>query len=214
MFNLTSTLLSYVLLYKYLALFVITFLGAFALPLPSGTTLIASAAFSLQGYFSLPWIIIVGILGNMAGDSAGYWLARRFGAEVLRKIGLRKLVDSHRYALINEEICNHPILIIYFSRFMTGVAPTVNVVCGITKLSYRKFLTFEALGEFTEVSLWIFLGYVFGANWESLVRLSGPSWLLIFGGAILTYLFWHYIINSRRRPKFVRRIMEIFGEKK
>ncbi len=201
MFNLTSTLLSYVLIYKYLAIYVITFLGAIALPLPSGTTLIASAAFSLQGYFSLPWIIIVGILGNMTGDSAGYWLARRYGVEVLRKIGLRKLVDSKRYAVINQEISNHPIFIIYFSRFFTGIAPTVNVVCGITKLSYWRYLFFEAMGEITEVSLWSVLGFIFGANWQSVVKLTGPAWLFLVGGAILTYLLWRFIIK-----KYMKRI--------
>jgi len=213
MFNLTSVLLSYVLIYKYLAIYIITFLGAIALPVPSGTTLIASAAFSLQGYFSLPWVIIVGIVGNMTGDSAGYWLARRYGPEVLRKIGLRKLVDSEKSKMINNEIGNHPILIIYFSRFMTGIGPTVNVVCGITKLSYRKFLTFEALGEFTEVTLWCMLGYVFGANWQSLTKFSAPSWLLLAAGATLTYLFWRYVVNARRRPAFLNRLINIFGKK-
>lgn len=196
MFNLTSSLLSYVLVYKYLAIYVITFLGAIVLPLPSGTVLIASAAFSLQGFFSLPWVIIVGILGNMSGDSAGYWLVRKYGAGVLQKIGLRKLVDSDKYGVINREIEKHPILIIFFSRFFTGIAPTVNIVCGLTKLSYRKFLTFEALGECSEVIFYSLLGFFFGANWESLSKLTGPTWLFVVAGAALTYLFWRYFLKK------------------
>lgn len=196
MLNITPALLSYVLLYKYLAIYVITFLGAIALPLPAGTVLIASAALSLQGYFNLPLIIIVGILGNMSGDSTGYWLARKYGAEVLRKIGLRKLVDSKKYHLINQEIGHHPILIIYLSRFFTGIAPTVNVVCGLTKFSYKKFLTFEALGEFSEVTFYSLLGFIFSADWEALVRLSAPAWVFLVAGAILTYLFWRYVLKK------------------
>jgi len=199
--DLISTLISYVLLYKYLAIFAITFLGALALPLPSGTMIIASVAFSMQGYLSAPLIVIVGILGNVMGDNAGYWLARRYGVKALLWLGMKKLVNSEKYQNINEEISRHPILTIYFSRFMTGVAPTVNVICGLTGLNYRRYLTFELLGEFMEVSFFALLGYILGVNWEAWLKYSAYFWLFLLAGVILTYLLLKYILKSKRKIK-------------
>ena len=68
MSGLVSLLLSYVLIYKYLAIFIITYLGALAFPLPSGTVVAASAAFAIQGYLNFPLVLFIGILGNVTGD--------------------------------------------------------------------------------------------------------------------------------------------------
>lgn len=201
MFSITSFLLSYVLIYKYLAIFVITFLGAIALPLPSGTVVMASAAFAVQGYMSLPLVLVIAILGNVLGDNSGYWLSRRYGLKAVYRLGLRRFITSEKQELANVEIEKHPIIIIYFSRFMTGIAPSVNVVSGLIKFSYKKFLTFEVLGECTEVSFFVTLGYIFGVNWEYLTRFSYVSWIIIVSGALLTYLAWRFFFHSIRSKK-------------
>jgi membrane-associated protein len=196
MSDITSYLLSYVLLYKYLAIFTITFAGAFALPIPSGTVIIASAAFSTQGYLSLPWIMIIAILGNVAGDNCGYWITRNFGVQALHFLGIKKVVGSKKYQIVRTELNNHPILIIFFSRFMTGIAPTVNFISGLTKLAYKRYLVFEILGECAEVSFFATLGFAFGTNWETLTQFSGASWLIILSGTFLTYLLWRHIFKK------------------
>ena len=201
--NITSFLLSYVLIYKYLAIFAITFLGALALPLPSGTVVTASAAFAVQGYMSLPLVLFTGILGNILGDNSGYWLARKYGIRVLYKFGFRKFIDPEKRKIANMEIGTHPILIIFFSRFMTGIAPTVNVVSGLTKFSYKKFLIFEVLGECAEVSFFVTMGFIFGTNWEYLTKFSGVSWVAIASGALITYLILHFSFRKIRKKKAI-----------
>ena len=48
-----SALLSYLLLYKYFAIFVLVFAGSFIVPLPGNAMLFAMGAFSSQGYMNL-----------------------------------------------------------------------------------------------------------------------------------------------------------------
>jgi len=196
--NITSFLLSYVLIYKYLAIFIITYLGAVAFPLPSGTVVMASAAFSTQGYLSSPLVIITGILGNVAGDNTGYWLTRRYGVRALHLLGLKKVGGSEKYQKVHESVNDHPILLIYFSRFMTGIAPTVNVICGTTRLAYKKFITFEFLGECTEVIFFAAVGYIFGANWEYLNEFSWEFWAIFLLGIIFTYLFGRFVFRKKK----------------
>jgi membrane-associated protein len=199
--NITSFLLSFVLIYKYLAIFVITFLGALAFPLPSGTVVAASIAFAVQGYLNLPAVFATAVLGNVAGDNFGYWVSRRYGVRALHLLGMKKVVGSKKYQQVHESVNNHPILIIYFSRFMTGIAPTVNVVCGTTKLAYKKYFTFEFLGECTEVAFFSTAGYFFGTNWKYLNEFSWEFWAILLFGIIFTYLFGRFVFKKRSARK-------------
>ena len=195
--SILSTLLPYVLLYKYLGIFVITFLGAIALPLPSGSVVMAAAAFAVQGYMNFYLVVFVGILGNMAGDNAGYWLVRLFGLKIMKKIGLARFFPEERLHYARTKLEQHPILSIYFSRFFTAIAPAVNVVAGFTELAYSKFLLFEALGEITEVSLFGIVGYIFGNNWTYFSQLSDKFWILIVAGMGLSVLLWKMILKKK-----------------
>ena len=48
-----TAILSYLLLYRYFALFAITFLSALIAPLPSNTSMLASGAFAEQGFLNI-----------------------------------------------------------------------------------------------------------------------------------------------------------------
>ncbi len=197
MSNILSILLSYVLIYKYAAIFIITFLGAFALPLPSGSVLMAGAAFSIQGYLNFPLVFLVGLAGNLAGDNAGYWLVRLYGLPVLKKLGLGKFFNREKLEGARQQIEQHPIITIYFSRFMTAVAPAVNVASGLTGLSYRKFILFEFLGELSEVTYFCILGYIFGSNWEYVSQFAGQFWIVLVGMSIFSVIFLKKILKKR-----------------
>ncbi len=195
--HILQTLLAYVLLYKYPSIFIITFLGAFALPLPSGSVLMAAAAFSLQGYMNFYLVLFTGILGNMAGDSSGYWLVRLYGIRIMDKLGLGKFFKQERLDAAREQIDKHPIPAIYLSRFMTAIAPAVNVISGLTKLPYKRFLLFEGLGEVTECSVFCGIGWIFGANWQYVDQFSGRLWILAVAGALVSILFWRLILKGK-----------------
>ncbi|HWC57411.1 MAG TPA: VTT domain-containing protein [Candidatus Paceibacterota bacterium] len=143
----TQAILPVVLLYKYWALFGITFVAALIVPIPPGTLIMASAAFSYQGYFSFGWVIAVSALGNILGDNAAYWLARQYGRIVLSRIGFRKLLASRQYQKVEARITRHPGFLIFISRFEVTINLIVNIVCGIGKVSYLKYLLFESMGE-------------------------------------------------------------------
>ena len=80
-----SSLLSFLLLYKYIALFVLVFIAAVGLPVPSNTLLIAVGAFASQSYFSLPISLAVAVVANVLGDLLDYFIIRKYGAVILKK---------------------------------------------------------------------------------------------------------------------------------
>lgn len=191
---LLQTILSYLLLYKYLALFGVTFLAALALPIPAAATVMASAAFASQGYFNINLVAFWASLGNILGDTAGYWLARGFGQPVLRAIGLGKLLDSAVFHALASQVRKKTAPIVFFSRFEVLATLSVNFICGLGKISYWKYLAYQAPGEMVQVLLFVTVGYLVGSGWQEINNLLG-GFSLVIGLVliVLIMLLWRRI---------------------
>ncbi len=197
--GLLDVLLPYVFAYKYVALLIITFWGALLLPLPSGTLIAATTAFATQGYFN-PWAVFaVGVLGNVLGDNAGYWLARRYGIPTLERLGFKRIIHSDNFSMVEKQIADHPFLTIFWSRYMTAIAPTVNVIAGLGRVRYPVYLFFEFWGEVAEVGTNFAIGYFFGSNWEYFSAYLDKVWVVVIGGAIFSYLVWVTFAKRHKR---------------
>lgn len=194
-------LLPFLLLYKYWAIFTITFFAALILPIPPGTLLMASSAFASQGYLSFPLVVISGTLGNIAGDNLGYWLAWNYGKKVLRKIGFGKILEHKKYANFEKRIRKNPGALIFFSRFEVFSNLAVNLIAGLGKVPYRKYFFYETIGEIFQVTLYCYIGYLVGDNWEQISALIGRFLLLIVLVALIIVLIfrkriWHSITKD------------------
>lgn len=193
-------ILPYLLLYKYWAIFCITMIAALAFPVPPGTLLMASAAFAAEGYLSFGWVVVIGALGNITGDNLGYWLARRWGRPVLTRIGFRKILESEKYARIERRIQQRPGWLIFISRFEVFSNLAVNIICGLGKVSYRKYLLYVFVGEFTQVLLYCSIGYLVGDNWQTISSLISRFLLLILlVAALVVVVFWKRIVRGLTR---------------
>jgi len=168
MLTFLSPLLSFLLLYKYTALFLIAFVSSLAIPIPASIILAAAGAFSSQGYFNLLAVITFSLIGNVAGDAAGYFIARWYGEELLSKIiFFRRILRSKGYHKIKDYIFYFPQSLVYFSKFLTDLGAAVNILCGLSKVSVKKFFFFDVLGELSYILLYGLLGYALGAEWEN-----------------------------------------------
>jgi membrane protein DedA with SNARE-associated domain len=168
-----NTALEYLLLYKYIALFVISFLAALALPIPSAAPLMAAAALSGQGTFHIAWVILVASIGNILGDNVGYWLSRLYGKPVLYKLGYRKFLDSPALRIIEKYIGKHPTLTIFASRFEVIATISVNILSGLGRIPYGQYLAYEASGEVFQVLIYASIGYSLGNNWKEFNTVLG-----------------------------------------
>lgn len=173
-----TSFLTYVLLYKYTALFIISFSAALILPLPSGASLAAAGAFASQGYMSFTAVFIVALIGNIGGDVTGYFLARRYGKATLVRLGFGKVFRSERYDFLRAYLEKFSYSLIFFSRFLP-IGGEVNILSGVVGLTPRVFLFFDVIGETAFVSLYGFAGYILGTQWENNTWFLSEAVLLI-----------------------------------
>lgn len=187
--------LSYLLLYKYAALFFITFLAAFALPLPSTTSLMTAAGFASQGYMNIGLVIFWATLGNVVADNLAYFIARHWGAAVFEKIGL-KVTKSPVISFVTERLQEHSRSIIFWSRFEVIMTITVNILNGIARADYRQFFLYGFLGEVAQVTLFASMGYFFGSSLLSTVSFFGEfTFPLIAGTLMVLFLLRRAILR-------------------
>ncbi len=165
---LLDTLVPFVLVYKYWALFLICFTASLALPLPATTSLTAMSVFAGSGYVSLPLTIVVAFLGFVLGDCSGFLLARFYGPKVLKFRGIRRVAGYRYYREAEQYVKRHPVPTIFFSRFVTAAGPVVNVLSGLSSnISFQKFLLIDLIGEALDVALFSLGGYFFGDQFQN-----------------------------------------------
>lgn len=178
---LAQAILPYILLYKYWAIFIVTFLASLAIPIPAGTLLIASAAFASQGYFNISTLLLVVIAANISGDNVSYWMARLYGERMLSKIKFfNKIISSKSFIIIEKNIAKRPGFVILLSRFEVISTLTINMICGLGKTTYRKFMLFEIIGTFLSVLFYALIGYTFGDSWQAINKLIGNFSIVFF----------------------------------
>lgn len=150
----------------------------------------AASAFASQGYLAFGWVVAAGCLGNIAGDNLGYFLAWKYGKPVLRRIGFGKILENVKYKNIEKRIRKKPGALIFFSRFEVFSNLAVNIIAGLGKVPYKKYLFYEAIGEVFQVTLYCYIGYLVGDNWEQINAIIGRILLLIVIVALILVIIF------------------------
>ena len=174
-----QNLIPYLLLYKYVTVFVISFLAAFVVPIPSGNLLMIASGFSRVGYFNFYLVILISIVANILGDNLGYWMARIYGEKILSKIGFRRILNSKKFKKVEIQYSNHPGFIIFISRFEVLSTLSINLLSGISKTPYKKYLMHESVGSIAQVCVYGSIGYFFYYGWQSADSVIGKVSLII-----------------------------------
>lgn len=177
--NSVATILS---TYGLPGLFIVSFIAAFAIPIPAYVVLAGAGALAAQGEMNIAVVLLVALAGNVSADILGYFLARKYGKEILRKIGFNRLLDSSVFLTMEQSIKDFPQTIIYVTRLITEAGPIVNILSGLSGISYRTFIIFDILGEASYVSLFGLSGYYLGDAWKNNTN-------FIFKGLIALTLF-------------------------
>ena len=172
-----GSLLSYLLLYKYAALFVLILLSGIGFPIPGNTLMIAVGAFSSQSYFSFPLSLAVAFFAEIIGDVFGYSLMRNYGRAIIAKNYHKRfsfVAKIWKYIDISEKyIKSHQRTTIFLTRFMGSIGTIVNFLSGLAPVSIRTFLLYDALGNFANASIMILLGFFISESWQKVAGTVG-----------------------------------------
>jgi len=165
--------------YGYAVVFIGMFLENAGLPVPGETMLLAGAALSRYGSLKLSWVVLAAIAGATLGDNLGFFIGRRGGRALVERYGAFFGMTSARLAQFDRFFDRHGAKTVFVARFISGLRVFGAIFAGASRLSWSRFLVFNALGAIVWAVTFGAVGYALGYSWHTLEQWIGHSGLIL-----------------------------------
>ena len=194
---------SYIEQWSYLGLFLVLFIAGMGVPLPEDVPLIASGwlVHHTNGHVRLDLMILVGLIGVLAGDSIMFTMGRRYGDHLVGHRWLQWIAKPWLVAKAREQFEKHGEKIIFAARFMPGIRSVVFLTAGTFRVPYWKFWTFDGVAALISVPLWVWCGKYFGGHIESLLGGAKMATYLVVTAALVFVALFIWVEHRRIKRK-------------
>ena len=127
-------------------LFGIVCLESAGLWLPGETALIAAGVYASKGHLSIAGVIAVAAAGAIIGDNIGYWAGREGGRRLIYRYDWTQRLAERVMPPAERFFERHGGKAVFLARFFGGVRVTGAWMAGITRMSWWRFLFWNAAG--------------------------------------------------------------------
>jgi membrane protein DedA with SNARE-associated domain len=182
-------------------LFVLIMLESAGIPLPGETALIGASVLASQGHFDIVWVIVLAASAAIIGDNGGYWVGRIWGRKLLtrwkrlERFAERVLPPSERF------FARHGGKTVFFGRFIAILRFTAAWLAGVTRMTWWRFLFWNAAGGIcwaTGVGLLAYYGGKAAADAFDKYGWIGAAGILLTIGIVLGVI---HVWRRRVEPK-------------
>jgi membrane protein DedA with SNARE-associated domain len=163
------------------------------------TVLILGGFAAYQGYFKLPWVILVAFLGTLSGDQLSFYVGRKYGSKILAGRPAWQ-VRADRVRRLLERYQDYLILLF---RFFYGLRFLTPFVLGFSQIPRGRFLLLNMVGALVWAIIVGTGGFLFGHALEALIGNLKRFEAEILGLVVLagTLVWVIYLLYRRRRSK-------------
>ena len=203
----------------YAFVFGVLLLCGFGLPMPEDVVLVTGGVLAWlasplesPSLRALPFddglrrMVLVGLLGILAGDSVIYWMGRRLGARIAEFRLLRRLVPPDKLQHVEKLLRRRGNVVVVIARYLPGLRAPTYFTVGHSRLPYLRFLLFDGMAALISAPLWVCLGFWFGDDIEK-AALEGSRfshYILLGVGVVLAALAFRWL-QRRRAERAVAR---------
>ena len=162
-------------------------------PLPGETVLLFASFLAYQEHkLHLPYLILLGVAACTLGDNLGYLLGHFGGRPLLKRYQHVFRVRDRTIRRGERLFERHGHVAIFLARFIFGMRIIAGPLAGVLRMPWRQFVVFNFLGAAAWVTVISLVGYFFGSQWNTLVRVMGRVNLVIAIVALALLVFvWH-----------------------
>jgi membrane protein DedA with SNARE-associated domain/rhodanese-related sulfurtransferase len=175
------------------------------LPVPAYPVLIVAGAYAAMGGSPLWQLVAVAVAAALVADTGWYTAGRRFGMRILGilcRVSLSPDTCVRQTESIFQRFGPSSML---FAKFVPGFASVATALAGALRLSYWKFVLFDAGGAALWSGVGIGLGYLFrdaiDGVMTKLSELGKYGLMLVIAG----FVAW-IIVKWSRRYLFIRQL--------
>lgn len=193
----------------YSAVFVLVFISAMGPPVGAEVALIyggvlanpASGQLSNGDYLSLGVVILVAILGEVLGSSAGYAIGRYGGRPLVDRVGKYVLLTHKDLDRAEAWFVRRGESFVFFGRFIPLLRSFVSFAAGLGEMAVLKFMVLTIVACAIWCTALCSLGYSLAASYNRVLNAFSYAGYVVGALAIVAVavVFWHRLRAYRRQ---------------
>lgn len=193
-FNLTTLLSTY----GYWAVLLFVAIESTGIPFPGETMLLLAAIYAGKTHqLAIPLVIAAAATGAILGDNAGFWVGREGGYRLLRRYGHIIRLDERKLKLGQYLFIKHGGKVVFFGRFVAVLRAWAAFLAGTNRMTWPRFLVFNAAGGVIWAAIYGIAGYALGNNVH---KLEGPVGIVtLVVAAIILIGFFIFLKRNEKR---------------
>jgi membrane-associated protein len=165
---------------------------------PGDVILALGGIYAARGDLDLWAVILIGTFGAIFGESLGYWLGRRYGLRLVRRIPLIRRLEP-RLEAAQEYFRRHGGRTVAIGRYATAAGAFIPFVAGLGRMDYRKFLMFDVPAIIVWASGITLFGYYFGEHIDFIDTVLSRFGLIMLG-LLVVVIGGSMLYRRRKRP--------------
>jgi membrane protein DedA with SNARE-associated domain len=191
--------------YGYAAVGVFVMVESLGIPFPGETMVITAALYAGLTHKLSQWgIWPAAAAGAIVGDNIGYAIGHWGGYRLLVRYGPKVRLDEAKVKVGRLVFDEHGGKVVFFGRFVSVLRTYAAFLAGTTRMSYWRFLAFNAAGGIVWSGLYA-LGFYYAGN--SLKGARG-SFDLALGAAAVVFVIGFVIWLRRNERRLEQRAEE------
>jgi membrane protein DedA with SNARE-associated domain len=181
----------------YPLLFAVVMSESSGVPVPGETGLITAGILASRGKLQIEFVIALAAAGAIVGDNIGYLIGRKGGRWLLERPGAFYRQRQEVLSVGEPFFERHGPKAVFFGRFLLGLRVWASWLAGATRMHWRSFVIWNALGGICWATAIGLLAYFLGQSAGNLIETFGLYGLAAALLAIGSALFAHR--RHRRR---------------
>ena len=202
MISLIESLLLLINNLGYLGIFIGMTIESSFVPLPSELILIPAGALIARGEMAFFPVFFAGLFGSILGALVNYYLALFLGRRtvdfLVKKYGKFLFMNKKNLERTDAYFRKHGEATTFVGRLIPLARHLISLPAGFARMNLSKFIIFTALGAGLWTAILIFVGYFFGSDAPSSLKIMTAIILALSLVFLLIYYLRQKKKNSRK----------------
>lgn len=199
--EIANTIVGYIGDMGYWGIFLLMFLESTFFPFPSEIIMIPAGYLAFKGEMNLYAVVLVGILGSVAGALFNYYLAMHFGRKFILKYGKYFFIKEETLDKLEAFFTKHGELSTFNGRLIPGIRQLISLPAGLARMNIGRFSLYSALGAGIWVVVLVALGYLLGSNEELISEYLKTATVIALISVVFITIF--YVVRHKRRKEIL-----------